>query len=45
MDMHEVGELLKDMHVMETHLNTATEALGKLKARLDQLNKELLAKK
>jgi hypothetical protein len=45
MDTHEVDELLKHLHVMETHYNNASQELGKLKARLDQLNKELRDKK
>ena len=45
MDAHEVGELLKDLHVMESHYKNALEQLGALKTRLDQLKDELMKKK
>lgn len=45
MEEHEVGELLKDLHVMKSHYDNAAEQLSKMKTRLDQLTKQLMEKK
>jgi hypothetical protein len=42
---HEVGELLKDLSVMESHYNTAMGHLQKLKTRLDEVKTMLMKKK
>lgn len=44
MNTHEIGELLKDLNVMSTHCKNALQSLEQLKTRLEQLNRELLAK-
>jgi hypothetical protein len=45
METHEANDLLKDLHVMESHFNNATEQLQKLKTRLDKIKAELMKKK
>jgi hypothetical protein len=45
MDAHEVNDLLLDLRVMETHCKNALASLETLKARLEQLDKELMSNK